>query len=196
MSELTPIPSDFEEDHFPLRGGDWLINGNEELAQVKAIHIDKDYKGKPEFLVDLVLYEESGRRIGRKSISEPFTIGDKTYRGPRTYEPMCSLAGWTRIKTPKFPISREMISVPDPQKPNGRILRYGFMVEERKWGNYKRRVRKPATIVAVSKPNFDPELEKRALLIAAQNLRDIAREIGNEELRKRAEELEQQAAKY
>jgi hypothetical protein len=200
MNDLSPTPDEFEEDHYPLRAGDWLVRGSENrhIAQVKAIHLDLHGEGgKREFLVDLWLYDTNGYRIGRESPNEPFTIGDKTYRGPRTYEPSMPLGDdWRRIEKPEFPLKREWISYPDPKKPGWSIHTSEYPVKPRPWGNYGRRVKKPAPVVAVSKPNFDPELEKRARLMAAQLLRDAARETGVEALKVRAAELEKEAEAF
>lgn len=191
-----PSPEDFEADHFPVRGNDWLANDLGEIAQVRAIYVDKDYSDseRPRFYVDLVFYEASGLRIGRKSINPPSMIGGKMRRGPRTFDPFCSLDGWYRIEPPQFPLEQEFVSYPNPEDPTRRRLSLEWSVKPKKWGNYAKRKRVPVVIPAApTRPNYDPELEKRVLLATAQNLRDIARETGNEALRTRAQELERQA---
>lgn len=197
MNELSPRADQFEEGHYPLRAGDWVVRGsqNDHIAQVKAIHIDHHGDdGKPEFLVDLWLYDTNGRRLGRVSDNEPFTIDGKTYRGPRTYEPSMPLADdWQRIEPPEFPLTRQYLSRPDPKRPGWSTMVFEYVVEPRPWGNYARRVKKPVIAVSVTKPNFDPELEKRSRLMAAQLLRDVARETGVEVLKVKAAELEKEA---
>src|SRR5258708_514949 len=114
MDNVIPTPEDFEDDHFPIRGNDWLMNSVQEIAQVRAVYVDKDYgdSKRRQFYVDLVYYDHSGMKIGRKSINEPFLIDGKMRRGPRAFEPFCSLEGWRRIEKPEFPLDREMVSTP------------------------------------------------------------------------------------
>ena len=85
MSDVTPLPEDFEADHFPVRGNDWLVNDAEEIAQVRAVYAAKDYGDENQrlrFYVDLVFYDHSGRKIGRKSVNPPSTmIGGVMRRG-------------------------------------------------------------------------------------------------------------------
>lgn len=197
MSDVTPTPEDFEDDHFPVRGNDWLANRFGEIAQVKAVYAARDFSGDREhrrFFVDLAFYESSGFKIGRKSVNPPSMIAGKMRRGPRAFDPFCSLEGWYRIEPPQFPLDREMVEYPDPEDPTKVRLSFEWTIKPKAWGNYAKRKRVPAVIPAApSRSNYDPELEKRALLLTAQNLRDIARETGNEELRTRAQELEKQA---
>jgi hypothetical protein len=199
MNNDTPIPEDFEENHFPVRGNDWLINDAEEIAQVRAVYASKDYSDENQrlrFYVDLVFYDHSGRKIGRKSINPSLLIDGVMRRGPRAFDPFCDLEGWRRIEKPDFPLSRVAVDTPVHDKPGMVRLSYEWDVTPKKWGNYakRKRVRVVAPVMP-SRPNYDPELEKRVLLMTAQNLRDIARETGNEELRKRAQDLEAQADK-
>jgi hypothetical protein len=59
---------------FPFRPGDWVSDQSGNVAKVKGV-----WEGKPgEVLIDLVLYNRSGERIGRDS---------PAMGGPRTFEP-------------------------------------------------------------------------------------------------------------
>lgn len=188
MADDRPLPSTLGEGHYPVRAGDWLARGDTsiEIAQIKSVYVDPCHDD--EFLVDLIIYDRSGNKLGRVSPVEPFVVLGKRYLGPRTFEPACSLEGWRRIKQPSFPIEQKWVK-------NAAGTSYSIMdvTENRPWGDYVRRTRAVVPAVVLVKPNFDAELEKRVLLMTAQNLRDIARETGNEELRQRAQELEKQA---
>lgn len=197
MSDLTPDPKDFEEDHFPLRGGDWIINSNDEVAQVKAVHCDNNsWLEKPEFIVDIIYHDHNGRRIGRKSENVSFEIAGKRYRGPRSFEPAVNLEGWSRIKKPDFPIERRLVWIPHPTEPGKQYGEYRVDVTPRVWGNYARRKRVIPVAPQTNKPNFDPELERRARKLAAELLRDKARETGDESLRDIAIQLEKEAENF
>jgi hypothetical protein len=188
MSELTLDASAYGPDQFPARGGDWVGCGEPliRIAQIKRVWWDRG-----EILADLYLYAFHGERIGRESPNEPFTILGKTYRGPRTYEPACPLADWYRIEKPDFPIELSW-------RENGNGSRSGgYFVEPRPWGKYVRRKKQtiePPAALKIEKPNFDPELERRARLLAAELLRDVAREGGD--LKAAAERLEKEAEKF
>jgi hypothetical protein len=81
---------------FPFRPGDWVSDQSGNVAKVKGV-----WEGKPgEVLIDLVLYNRSGERIGRDS---------PAMGGPRTFEPACDSTAWHRIKEPTFPIDLKWV---------------------------------------------------------------------------------------
>lgn|SRR5574337_473951 len=59
---------------------------------VKAI-----YECQGDLLLDIVVYDLKGNRVGRKSPPEG---------GPTSYEPACPAKNYASIKKPEFPIER------------------------------------------------------------------------------------------
>jgi hypothetical protein len=75
---------------YPFMPSDWVADDAERIGRVKAVY------GEPgEVLLDIVLYDHHGDRIGRMS---------PACGGPRTFEPACSGGDWRRIKEPNFPL--------------------------------------------------------------------------------------------
>lgn len=74
----------------PLKPNDWVANEGGEVARVKTV-----YEFQGEVLADLVMFNGHGKKLGRISPPE---------RGPRTFEPACSIEGWRRIAEPQFPV--------------------------------------------------------------------------------------------
>jgi hypothetical protein len=75
---------------FPFMPSDWVADESERIGRIKAVY------GEPgEVLLDIVLYDHSGERIGRMS---------PACGGPRTFEPACSGEHWRRVKEPNFPL--------------------------------------------------------------------------------------------
>lgn len=192
MSDFDLDAATYGDEEYPARVGEWVASGHPHIhsvAQIRRVYLDKD-DGKRVFLADLCLFDLKGNKIGRESSNEPFTIAGKTYRGPRTFEPMCRLDYWYLIAEPVFPIEIQKIYTDD-----GKIV-FGRTAEFRTWGKYKRRAKpKPPPLPArIINPNFDPELDRRARLMAAEKLRDTAREIDDPlakaALIKKAESLE------
>lgn len=164
-----------ENEHFPVKPGDWVTakHTDDQFAKVKDV-----YAGNNEVLVDLVIYDCEGTKVGRMTPHEG---------GPRSFEPACSLDNWQRIKKPTFPIPivwvpREdgrQVLAREPQK----HLSDRIWEDKRKRSGYK----------APKKSDLDPEAEAAARRLAAQELRDIARKHGVAEAVTRAEELEKEA---
>lgn len=76
---------------FPFMPGDWIADEAERVGRVKAV-----YGGEPgEVLLDIVLYDHHGERVGRMS---------PACGGPRTFEPACSGENWRRVQEPSFPL--------------------------------------------------------------------------------------------
>ena len=190
---LTIDASAYTDDQYPLKAGDWVASGEPliRVAQVRRVYRDSAWAGRPSdgFLVDLVLYDFSGNKIGRESSNEPYVYGGKRVYGPRSFEPCVPLHYWYRIETPEFPIRFGAMDLG-----NGKAV-YGYYAKKRPWGKYVRRKKsvKPLPVVSVKISDFDPELERRARLLAAEKLRDLARERGDDELRRQAELLEEEA---
>lgn len=67
--------------------GNWVADGTQ-IARVKFVHEDG--------LLDLVMYDRAGTRLGRTS---------PAMGGPRHFEPCCSPEGWRPIEEPGFPLS-------------------------------------------------------------------------------------------
>lgn len=74
----------------PFRPRDWVDRGDGHVAQVKRV-----YRNQGEVLLDLVIYDRSGERVGRES---------PAMGGPRTFEPCCPAEHYQRITKPRFPL--------------------------------------------------------------------------------------------
>jgi hypothetical protein len=162
-----------EAETFPVRPGDWLVSDGERVAQVKRV-----YRDEGQVLVDLFLYDHNGKRVGRVS---------PAFNGPRTFEPACSLDGWQRIRKPEFPIGPKGL----PSEDGSRLV-FKLWAGERlpfiKW-------RPPQRKVKTASSDYNPELEKHGRIMAAQILRDVARNHDSpQQLIVEAERLENEAA--
>jgi hypothetical protein len=162
------------DEVFPVKPGDWLVNEGERVAQVKAV-----YQFDGEILVDLYLYNNYGEKTGRES---------PILGGPRTYEPCCPFVDWSRIAKPEFPITLKAIPIGDGKF----TYRYyaGERLPNRAW---IKPVRKAKVARPLTMRNFDPELEARSRVLAAQMLRDAARKHNTPALLAEAERLEAEA---
>lgn len=174
----------------PVTPGDWVASLPSLSFQIGRV---KDsYFGDGEFLVDVVLYDPDGGKIGRVS---------PRCGGPRSFEPAMLYAGaWRRIREPVFPLTREVRYEPC-DRPGYRTVcfdEHGSVtaIAERT-EPVKRRGRFTSVYHKHTRNNFDPELEKAALRRAAQELRSAAKQEPSaaDGLRKRAAELEAEAAK-
>lgn len=88
-----------DERVFPFKPGDWVSNDADRVAQVKSVYGEGD-----EVLLDLVLYDWKGDKVGRES---------PACGGPRTFEPACSAEGWERVAEPDFPIRPTWVPTAD-----------------------------------------------------------------------------------
>lgn len=157
---------------YPVKPGDWLRNKfNRRIAKVRNI-----YRDGSDVLVDLVLYDAAGTRIGRESPS---------FGGPRRYEPACDYRDWHRVAKPTFPVEPDDMGVRFKPEDSPRDA-----LPERQW---VRRVRLPSNARMPRVRNFDPTVEAEARRLAARQLRDIAREVGHSELATRAATLDAEA---
>ncbi len=157
---------------YPVKPGDWLTNKfNHKIAKVRNV-----YRDCSDVLVDLVLYNASGTRVGRESPS---------FGGPRSYEPACDYSDWHRVAKPIFPVEGANIGVgsASERSPAGAL-------PERQW---VRPVRLPSKARMPRVWNFNPTVEAEARRLAARQLRDIARELGHSELATRAATLDAEA---
>jgi hypothetical protein len=154
----TPPDSD------PVKAGDWLgrfssTGSLDSVAKVKSVYLDR-CPGHEQVLVDLWIYDFQGNRLGRTS---------PPMGGPRTFEPACSLAGWTRISPPTFPICLKWVKQAD-----GKFVAGNSGPKPLPFGTFKARPSRPKTAALVT-PN-EPQLDAPALRRAAQELRDVARQ--------------------
>lgn len=153
----TPPDSD------PVKAGDWLGRFSstgflDSVAKVKTVYRDES-PGHEQVLVDLWIYDFQGKRLGRTS---------PPMGGPRTYEPACSLSGWTRISPPAFPICLKWVKQAD-----GTFVAGHSGPKPVPFGASKVRPPTPKTAASVT-PN-EPQMDAPALRRAAQELRDVAR---------------------
>lgn len=163
---------------FPVKPGDWVESrsGSGDVATVRAV-----YRIGGDVLVDLVLYDRDGGKVGRRS---------PACGGPRSFEPACNYDDWQRISEPEFPIPLKWVVTEDGK----RTARYvaGTVQPDRSWLPRKRKVAPRVPRVRVG--NFDPAVEIAALRRSAQELRDASRAIGgNDTLIQRAEALDAEA---
>lgn len=82
-------------DPLPFRPRDWVADDGGRVAKVRDV-----YRDRGELLLDLVIYDRSGEKVGRES---------PAMGGPRSFEPCCSAEGWRRIAEPDFPISLKWV---------------------------------------------------------------------------------------
>lgn len=72
----------------PLKAGDWIYDDSL-IGKVKYVHDDG--------LLDIIIYDRTGEKIGR--VSDPLD-------GPTGFEPCCDPDGWKKILPPQFPLKR------------------------------------------------------------------------------------------
>jgi hypothetical protein len=89
----------WEREHPPLRKGDWVIDHPDRADYHPSLGKVKDvYFLGGEWLIDVVLYDPDGRRIGRESPAGG---------GPRGFEPAISASFFQRMRKPQFPMTRD-----------------------------------------------------------------------------------------
>lgn len=82
--------------------GDWVAQFDCNPQRPRIAKVRDEYADpidKSQRLVDLVLYEHNGTRIGRES---------PACGGPRGFEPACPASRWTPIEEPDFPYLAEL----------------------------------------------------------------------------------------
>ena len=136
-----------------------------EGGQVKAVY--ETAPGSGQYLIDLVLYDWRGNKIGRTSMHEG---------GPRSFEPALPLEDFERIYRPSFPIDVALVWKPDPKNPNRRIGRSGYR-ESIRFAPVRERLRKRSVPARLAKTNIREYLDASALRLAAQTIRDTARTV-------------------
>ncbi len=166
----------------PVRPKDWISNEAGRVAMVKAVDV---IDGK--VVVDLWLYDDRGRRTGRES---------PVCGGPRTFEPSCDWIGWHRIDKPTFPVPIKWVPNDEGGVTAAKVA--GKRMPDREWVRPGiARVRRSAVRVPTPSGNLDPVLQATALRIAAQEMRDVARKLGEgevtDEIRIRVKGLEAEA---
>jgi hypothetical protein len=162
----------------PLRGNCWVMQGsgtNIRIAKVRAC-----YRSGGEVLLDLWMYSTEGEKLGRLSPA----LG-----GPSSFEPACTLDGWVRIEEPRFPLVQSWMPTGDGAQAAGyagtRVIPFG---------SFSPQAPKPRA-ASPRRSDFDPHSEASARRLAAQEMRDLAREnpAVAELLRPRAAKLEAEA---
>jgi hypothetical protein len=181
-------PGSRDETPLPVAAGDWVatIDGlTFEIGKVKS-----SYRFEGQVLIDLVLYDVAGNRVGRTS---------PAMGGPRTFEPAMLYTGvFRRIEPPRFPIARTMRGKPTDRAGWNQIVydHHPSVVDKAERRTALKRSR-PSN--GGRRPSdYDPELERAALRRAAQEMRDLARRQSGDAaqaLKARAAELETEAEK-
>lgn len=170
------------EEVYPCKPGDWLVSKSnaQRVAKVKAVYSDGLDRGR--VVVDLYLYSINGDRTPRASPS----MG-----GPRTFEPACDYDNWHRIEEPSWPIRLVWVTGEDGRRTADWSGREKPLPDIR-WTPPRRKPRQPKPAMAPG-GNLDAELEARSRRMAAEILRDKARELGLPALKDDAEKLEREA---
>jgi hypothetical protein len=169
---------------YPLAHGDFIIRVyDNQIARVRSIYWVNDQYSTG-FLMNLSMYRWSGIVAGRMS---------PACGGPRDFEPAIPFHEneWKRIEKPNFPIASRVKGVLDEntgkyiyrEQPYLDYLPFRKIVRVKK----KSPTNKPKVI-----ENFDLELEIRAMRIAANKLRDLARTTNSEEIKQEAVKIEQE----
>lgn len=94
---MKELETDEREGPLPFRPGDWVADtgSHARIGRVRSV-----YRLDGDVLLDIVMYDHEGRKLGRASQAEG---------GPTTFEPACSAEGWDRIAKPEFPIGLRWI---------------------------------------------------------------------------------------
>jgi hypothetical protein len=141
----------------PFKPGDWVADQGDNVAKVKDV-----YESEGEVLLDLVMYDREGEKLGRLS---------PACGGPRNYEPACSSNLWERIEEPVFPLSLKWITGDDGK----RTARYwtGKRLPPAQW---ERKIRKmKVSLQTQENPDFRRALE--AIASGHNDPRRLAQEI-------------------
>lgn len=165
MTTDAPEPTP-EEDVLPVAAGDWVASLDGTSFQIGKVR--QSYRAGGQILIDLVVYDTEGNRVGRVS---------PAMGGPRTFEPAITYSGgFRRIEPPSFPIRRTMRNEPTDDPAWSRIVydHHASVVGKPERTVVPKR-RRPGNGGGRRRTDFDPELERAALRRAAQELRDLAR---------------------
>ena len=87
----NPTPAKGEDG---MKKGNCVTDGVQLIGRVKDVYTDA-WTG--ETLIDIIVYDRGGNRIGRESPS----MG-----GPTSFEPACTASNWKEIKEPNFPLTQ------------------------------------------------------------------------------------------
>jgi hypothetical protein len=80
-----------------VKKGDWISDMVGDSPQIGRV---RDVYGNGA-LVDVVLYDRKGERVGRRS---------PAMGGPTTFEPACPSRLWVVVEPPAFPLPRTMFT--------------------------------------------------------------------------------------
>ncbi len=144
-------------DGLPFKPKDWVSsNLDQDIAQVKAVHFSDG-----EVLLDLVLYDTIGNKIGRES---------PAMGGPRTFEPCCSADDWERIEEPAFPLSPKWVKGSDGKT----TMRYwaGGRLPPANW---KKKPRKPEGLKVTE--NYDLRRALQSIADGHNDPRTLAQDV-------------------
>lgn len=181
---LTPLPA--ADEPLPLKEGCWVMCG--EGTSVTVARVKDCYRDGGKVFADLSIYANDGTRLGRTS---------PAMGGPKSFEPACNMDGWVRIERPAFPL--EMEWAPVPGDPNRRSPSYAASIKVLPFGEFVRPIQKrrpaPRPLSLTPKSDYNPALEASAKRMAAQEMRDLARNSPGaaDALRARAQVLEDEA---
>lgn len=179
----------------PIVQGDWVATVGHGL-RVQIGRVRYSWREGAEVVMNVVLYNTNGDRIGRES---------PAFGGPRGFEPALIFdERWQRIEKPDFPLIRHAVSLPS-KTPGMVTLDYTYQAFPGKIGGLKGKpARTKPKQQSADRPRRKPwempqprqiDGEISSLRRAAQELRDTARQMGVTDgpLLARAAELEKEA---
>lgn len=74
-----------------------MSDNADRIARVRDV-----YEMDGAVLLDLVMFDRSGEKLGRVSPAEG---------GPRSFEPACDAEGWERVRQPQFPLTLKSVPI-------------------------------------------------------------------------------------
>jgi hypothetical protein len=194
MSNAAAIQVPAADAALPVGRGDWVATRPGlafQVGRVRDCYASPDGSGGSEVLVDVVLYDTDGNSVGRTS---------PAMGGPRGFEPAVPYGQWRRIEKPAFPIERKADNAYGEDSEGKPTVRLGFShhpsvtTKPERVAGLARQAKAP-TVRAARTSDYDPASEAAARRLAAQELRDVARNApgASDALKARAAELEAEA---
>jgi len=175
---------EYSDDDLPVAKGDWVESreNTPRVGRVRDSYWGVD-DGNRVCLIDVVLFDHSGDKIGRTS---------PAMGGTRTCEPAVNYSDWMRIVKPEFPVVLSWVD----DGSGGRVAGYvtnAPRLPDRLPGTGKKSTSRSSRPRRGTDTDYDPEIEVRARRMAAQQLRDINRASSAPALVEKAEKLESEA---
>lgn len=193
-----------DERILPIAQGDWVAENRDGLGQIRVGRVRYAWFDGDEVLMNLVIFSMDGDKIGRDS---------PHMGGPRSFEPCIPFDDrWVRIEAPDFPILARPVDRPCPDKPGWVTKDYTYGPIPGDSGGWKAKANRTRAvkqsgdrprksrqikIIHVPQPSNGLDLEIAGLRRSAQEMRDLARDVGGDAATRmiaKAEALEKEAA--